>query len=241
MNNHSETLLKIKRFIRNTPLNRNYIADLSLKKRIIETIPHVKGHVLDVGCGEKPYEPIFLSNIKKYVGIDIPNAHIFYSPNISADVYGNACYLPFSSETFDTLLCIEVLPHIDKPSLAFSEFARVLKPGGNLIVTADKSWEERTGLPVPDYWRFTGEGVAILSRQQGLTVLYTKQGCGFFATIGQLLARFLNKELIYRKALHKGIDREPNILVAFFIIPIIALVQIFFLLLDKIYYSSVVS
>jgi SAM-dependent methyltransferase len=233
-----KTLRKLQKIISNTPLNRNFIAGSALKRRIKETSPYVKGIALDVGCGEKPYEYLFKGLVDQYVGMDLPNSHFFYSPDRHADVYGHSCNLPFKSSSIDTIICTEVLPHIDKPYLAFAEFARVLKSGGILVLTANKSWERRTGLPIPDYWRFTDEALALLTTEQNLEVIYTKTGCGFFATIGQLLCRFLNKEFIYRKAQYHGIDKQPYVLIAFFIIPLIAFIQILFLVLDKLYYSK---
>lgn len=234
-----EHLHRIKKLICNTPFNRNYIAESSLKKLLKETIPYATGRVLDVGCGEKPYEHLFRPMVGSYTGIDLPAAHSFYSPSRRhADIYGTASNLPFKTESFGTLICAEVLPHVESPQAAFSEYARVLKSGGILVVTANKTWERRTGLPVPDYWRFTDEGLAQLARQQSLEVVYTKPGCGFFGTIGQLFSRFLNKELIYRKAVVEGVDRDPKILLAVIVLPFCAIIQSVFLLLDKIYYSK---
>lgn len=232
-------IIKGKKVISNTPLNRNYITDTSLKKCIGEILPYVKGKVLDVGCGEKPYEEIFSNEIDLYVGIDKLSSHHFYSPQTQADVYGDACSLPFTSESFETVICTEVLPHIENPNLCFAELANVLKPGGFLIVTANKTWERRTGLPIPDFWRFTDQGLALLAEQQNLKVIFTKPGCGFLALIGQLLCRFLNNEFIYRKSVYEDIDKKPSLVAAFFVLPIIAFIQLFFGLLEKLYYSKI--
>ena len=231
-------ITKGKKIIFKTPFNRNYIADTSLRKRIGETVSYVKGKVLDVGCGEKPYKKIFCSVSDGYIGLDHPSSHHFYTSGTHADVYGDASSLPFVRQSFDTVLCTEVLPHIENPSLCFSELASVMKPGGVLIVTANKSWEQRTGLPTPDFWRFTDQGLALLAKQQNLSVIYTKSGCGFFAMIGQMLCRFLNKELIYRKTDSKGIDRKPSLIAAFFVLPIIAFIHLIFIMLEKIYKSE---
>lgn len=54
--NHNKIIKKIKRGIYNTPFNRNYIADICLKKSLKAAALIVRGIVLDVSCGEKPYE-----------------------------------------------------------------------------------------------------------------------------------------------------------------------------------------
>ena len=66
----SQFTARLKKLIFHTPLNRNYIAALSLQRRLKETIPYVSGSVLDVGCGEKPYEHIYGKKVTSYVGID---------------------------------------------------------------------------------------------------------------------------------------------------------------------------
>ena len=41
---------------------------------------------------------------------------------------------PFESWCFDIVLCEQMLEHIDNPAAAMSEIARVLKPGGLLVM-----------------------------------------------------------------------------------------------------------
>ena len=43
--------------------------------------------------------------------------------------------LPFDDNTFDVLICSEVLEHLENPEIAINEFYRVLKPGGLAIIT----------------------------------------------------------------------------------------------------------
>ncbi len=43
--------------------------------------------------------------------------------------------LPYGDVDFDHVVCVEGLEHIENPSNAISEFARLLKPGGQLIVS----------------------------------------------------------------------------------------------------------
>jgi len=44
--------------------------------------------------------------------------------------------IPAPDESFDAILCSEVLEHVPEPTHALDEFARLLKPGGTLILTA---------------------------------------------------------------------------------------------------------
>src|SRR5205807_7674851 len=49
-------------------------------------------------------------------------------------VQGDANALPFPDGSFDALLCVRVVHHFVDPARAFAEFARVLRPGGVLVV-----------------------------------------------------------------------------------------------------------
>ncbi len=236
--NNNEWIYAIKKKISNSPLNRNYITDRALKKRIKEAAHYVNGSLLDVGCGEKPYKKFFNIAEEQYIGLDLASAHSYFSQNVQANVYGGCTKLPFKAASFDAVLCTEVLPHVEEPIEAFNEFYRVLKPNGILILTANKTWEKRIKSPIPDYWRFTDEGLTYLADKSQLKVVYTKAGCGFFSTIGQLICRFINKDIIYHKALYKGIDKKPNMIAAVVLLPVIAFIQVFFILLEKIYYSK---
>lgn len=52
--------------------------------------------------------------------------------NIISDIID----IPVEDNTFDVILCSEVLEHIPNPEMAIKEFSRILKPGGMLILTA---------------------------------------------------------------------------------------------------------
>lgn len=52
------------------------------------------------------------------------------------DIVSDICQIPQPDESFDAVMCIEVLEHLPQPLLALAEFARLLRPGGQLILTA---------------------------------------------------------------------------------------------------------
>lgn len=53
----------------------------------------------------------------------------------SAAVNGDACKLPFVDGSFDRIIASEVFEHVPDDAAAFSELARVLRPGGVMAVT----------------------------------------------------------------------------------------------------------
>lgn len=52
------------------------------------------------------------------------------------DIVSNIVSIPVPDASFDVVLCSEVLEHIPNPVAAIQEFARILKPGGTLLLTA---------------------------------------------------------------------------------------------------------
>ncbi len=94
-----------------------------------------KETVLDVGVGDgytirlvKPHGPV--------VGIDadVSMSEAATSRGISFRP-GSAYDIPFPDSTFGLVTCIEVVEHLARPSDALAELARVLTPGGSIIVT----------------------------------------------------------------------------------------------------------
>jgi len=52
------------------------------------------------------------------------------------DIISDITSVPEPEESFDAIMCTEVLEHIPSPELAIKEFARLLKDGGHLVLTA---------------------------------------------------------------------------------------------------------
>ncbi len=62
---------------------------------------------------------------------------------VAATVNGDGTRLPFADDTFDRIICSEVMEHIPDDSAAAAELARVLKPGGTIAVTVPTWFPEK--------------------------------------------------------------------------------------------------
>ena len=62
---------------------------------------------------------------------------------VAATVNGDGTRLPFLDDTFDRIICSEVMEHIPDDSAAAAELARVLKPGGTIAVTVPTWFPEK--------------------------------------------------------------------------------------------------
>jgi ubiquinone/menaquinone biosynthesis C-methylase UbiE len=141
------------------------------------------GWLLDIGCGNQPYAHLF-PNVARYVGVDLPQPS---GMQRCADVWASGLHLPFAGQSFDTVLCAQVLEHVPQPQQLMEEAFRVLKTGGQFILTAPQTWclhEEPH-----DYYRFTQYGLRYLLESAGFEVQSIEARGGSFRVIGQT---FLN-------------------------------------------------
>jgi ubiquinone/menaquinone biosynthesis C-methylase UbiE len=109
-------------------------------RRIVQEIGNVSNH-LDFGCGPGTLIHLLPQGISA-VGVDIAAAQLTYANQNYAGpqkefVKIDSPHLPFADQTFDSISCIEVVEHLELKLTReiLSEFVRVLKPGGKLIVT----------------------------------------------------------------------------------------------------------
>ncbi len=72
------------------------LANELLLREILKTVPCVKGRLLDIGCGEKPYLDIFSPHIVSYTGIDIPQS---LHKKDAVDIFANAHHFAHSKKT----------------------------------------------------------------------------------------------------------------------------------------------
>jgi SAM-dependent methyltransferase len=117
--------------------------------------------VVDIGCGEKPYYPLFAGHAATYRGFDV-------EPGPVVDDVGVAEKLPYEDGAFDVALCTQVLEHADDPSAVVGEIHRVLKPGGLALVSTHGAFVfHPTPPPERDFWRWTHAGLQRLFRASG--------------------------------------------------------------------------
>jgi SAM-dependent methyltransferase len=98
--------------------------------------------VLDFGCGPGAFLSATSPFCASIVGADISRGFIDASRDLikrrdidnASVVHVGGNGLPFASESFDTVLCIDVLHHLEVTSAALEEIRRVLKPGGVLYI-----------------------------------------------------------------------------------------------------------
>lgn len=113
-------------------MRRSFLGDLYRRYVLYPRLNfHLKGRVLDVGCGIGD----MLSYRQNTVGLDVNPLNVDFCQKRQLEAYVmKPDIIPFRDETFDSVLLDNVLEHIEKPSLLFKEIRRVLKPDGILLI-----------------------------------------------------------------------------------------------------------
>lgn len=196
----------------------------------------IKGTVLDVGCGSKPYQYLFNQNkhISQYYGIDFTLFSInkdyalgrpdyFFPKN-----YRSSYQLPFKDNQFDNTVSFQVLEHHQDPSKMLSEMVRITKKGGYIMISFPLIWSLHE---VPnDYYRFTQFAITALLKQNNCKIVEIIKEGSIFSAISMLLNEEINRIA--------SINRFYYIIAFVLYIPLL-LFQFFSAILDQLYKSPI--
>lgn len=155
--------------------------------------------VLDVGCFDS-WPKSCLQDSCDYVGLDYYETAIEWYESVP-NVFGDARSLPFDGESFDAALLLDVLEHIEDSGPVLDELNRVLKPGGELILSIPFLYplhdEPR------DFVRLTRHGLSLLAEKSNFVVSDSASKGSPLTTSGLLLAIAISKmslNLLERKS-----------------------------------------
>jgi ubiquinone/menaquinone biosynthesis C-methylase UbiE len=88
---------------------------------------YLKGRLIDIGCGEKPYVNMMKPYVAEHVGVDHQDT---FHDKSNIDRVGTAYDIPAKDGEFDSALCTAVMEHLEEPDIAIAECYRVLRTGG---------------------------------------------------------------------------------------------------------------
>ncbi|MBT0653027.1 class I SAM-dependent methyltransferase [Geomobilimonas luticola] len=111
-------------------------------EKTLQRIP-AGSRILDAGAGEQQFRRFcthlnyVAQDFGQYDGTgDVRGLQMGKWDQSNLDIVSDITAIPEPNASFDGIMCIEVLEHLSDPILAFREFSRLLKPDGQLIVTA---------------------------------------------------------------------------------------------------------
>lgn len=156
-----------------TLFSSNYLSKTPIDRAMQQFGQRFRKHdtVIDLGCGEKPYERYFSC---KYIGVDP-------FPGTKSDFKADAWKVPLKSATADGIVLNQSLEHIPKTVETIREIKRLLKPNGFVLVSVPQTMRihgdpvalENAPVKVPktiasvwkdDYYRFSKYGLLYLFR-----------------------------------------------------------------------------
>ena len=145
-----------------------------------------EGKLLDVGCGNKPYEDLF--KVDEYIGIDIEvSGHDHSSSKV--DKFYDGKTIPFADEYFDNVFASEVFEHVFNIDELLREINRVLKHGGRLCFTCPFVWDEHE--QPYDFARYTSFAVEHLLTTNGFKLVKLRKSTSCIETIMQMLSVYI--------------------------------------------------
>ena len=157
------------------------------KKALAELRPRAGDRVLDVACGAGALVVDVAPRVERAVGVDLsdgmlqiarsrllagPDAHRLANVEF---LLGPSDALPFDDGTFTALVCTTALHHFPDPQRSIDEMARVLEPGGRLVIGDACRDSPATKLADPLYRRFEAGHVG-LQRKLDIEAMLARAG-----------------------------------------------------------------
>ena len=187
---------------------------------------YAKGRLIDLGCGKAPLYLKYKQFVSDVTCVDWGNsAHKNEYVDVECDLTKK---LPFDECSFDTIIMSSVVEHIPEPALLWAEIARILKPGGRILMDTPFYYPLHE---IPhDYYRYSSYALRRFAESHGLEVLQLQAIGGspeiladivakhlqFVPVVGSLVARFIQwfvllitRTTIGRKLSEKSSERFP--------------------------------
>lgn len=140
-----------------------------------------KKRILDIGAGHQHYRPLFETK-NTYEACDLESGfHQEKKPDFYASVYA----IPREKETYDVVLLLQVLEHLEFPLDGLKEIHRILKKGGRVFISVPQAAGDH--FEPHHYFNYTQYGLQSVLRQSGFRILEQYRLSGMFAYVGNRL------------------------------------------------------
>lgn len=145
-----------------TPGEEAYPHLRDIRDAVRDAVQEATGVWLDYGAATSPYQGLF-TNARLHTA-EFASTSWKYCIDYPLDDDGR---VPADDGVFDGVLSTQVLEHAVEPALYLREAMRVLKPGGQLVLTTHGVWEDHGAV---DLWRWTAEGLRAQVEAAGFVV-----------------------------------------------------------------------
>jgi len=152
-----------------------------------ELAQHARGRLVDLGCGKAPLYGAYRALVDSVTCVDWPQS-VHASPYLDCEA-DLSLPLPFADAAFDTVILSDVLEHVADPRLLWHEIARLLAPGGKLLLNLPFLYGVHEA--PHDYARYTGYALRRFAREAELEVIVLHTVGGSLHVLADLLAKHL--------------------------------------------------
>lgn len=135
------------------------------RREMLDFVPDGVKSVLEIGCGTGAFGALVKQHRGcRYTGVELmEEAAELARSRLDEVIVANIeqTSLPFSSASFDCLVCNDVLEHLVDPWKSLSELTKYLQPGGYVVISIPnvRSSEVVKNLIVRKRWEYQDEGV----------------------------------------------------------------------------------
>jgi len=153
---------------------------------------HATGRLVDLGCGKVPlfeaYRPYIIDNVcVDWGGTLHKSPHLDYECDLNQS-------LPLPDAQFQTIILSDVLEHIAEPERLWREMARLLTPGGKVLMNVPFFyWLHETP---HDYYRYTEFALRRFAERAGFEVVVMETTGGTPEILADIAAKRLRSKAL---------------------------------------------
>jgi len=178
--------------------------------------------ILDAGAGDSPYKKYFSDFRYHACDLKVGDDSCNYS---GLDFECNLERIPVQSNSYDAIICYNVLEHVPYPNKVIAEFNRILKNNGKLFMVVAQEWKVHQA--PHNYFNFTKYGLNLLLNDGGFKVNYIKEGGGYFHYMSTRISESTSIYFHYMKGIFSSMLLFPFLILHGLIFSIIFPVLLF--------------
>jgi len=193
---NSETWKETKYVLRNGRLmSSNDPSEVSVSSRLGANLvataylpalkSHARGRLLDLGCGKAPFYGAYKDLVAQVTCVDWGNS--LHQTDHLDKVADLTKPLEFADEAFDTIILSDVLEHIPVPLDLCREIARMLAPGGKLIMNVPFYYPLHE--TPHDYYRYTEFALRRFMQISGMQIIQLQPLGGALEITSDILSK----------------------------------------------------
>lgn len=150
---------------------------------------HARGRLVDLGCGKVPLYAAYRAQVSEVTCVDWSGSadsaqHLDVAHDLNQP-------LPLESDRYDTAILSDVLEHIRRPEALVAEIARILAPGGKLLLNVPfLYWLHEQP---HDYFRYSEHALRSFIEQSGLRLLLLEELGGAPEVLADVIGKHLSQ------------------------------------------------